>query len=257
MQHVTRCSGVAATMAICSSPASQAPVLKVADAMILENLVFTGPCLLDKLLGGYACLLMSLRARFHDAMTAEKLILDMRGDGGYLEAHTRRSKTSNTTARKRRFLPMVGPAKLFADKPWGVEWMALRKEAGLEVGKDIPLMPAPACSGGWCKRPLSVGEFNDWINNVLPLYLNVDGKVRSRSSHGLKAMGFSWAAKYGVLADYRRLLGYHTNPSESSLLTYGHYHMAAQVRAVDRVILAIKEHNFMHDESRAGMIAAD
>ncbi len=79
-------------MAICSSPALQAPVLKVADAMILENLVFTGPCLLDKRLGGYACLLMFLRARFHDAMTAEKLILNMRGDSGYLEAHTRRSK---------------------------------------------------------------------------------------------------------------------------------------------------------------------
>ena len=93
-----RCSGVAATMAICSSTASQAPVLKVADAMILENHVFTGPCLLDKLLGGYVCLLISLRARLHDTMTAEKLILDMRGDSGYLEAHSRRNKASNTTA---------------------------------------------------------------------------------------------------------------------------------------------------------------
>ena len=115
---------------------------------------------------------------------------------------------------------MVSPAILFADKPWAVEWMVLREEAGLVVGKDIPLMPAPACAGGWCKRPLSVGESTDWINNVLPLYTDDDGKVRRRSSHGFKAMGLSWAAMYGVLAYYRRLLGYHTNPSELRLLTY-------------------------------------
>jgi hypothetical protein len=34
----------------------------------------------DKIIAGFACLLISLRSRYHDAMTVEKLVLDLAPD---------------------------------------------------------------------------------------------------------------------------------------------------------------------------------
>jgi hypothetical protein len=256
-----RCSGAAFSMVISSRPSSQAPLFTVDEVRTLEAMVFGAPGIVDKLIAGFACLLVSLRSRFHDAMTAERLLIDVNtesnGRHGFLEAHTRRSKTSNTKERKRRFLPMVGPAFLFHDRSWAIEWLQLREDAGLRTGPDIPLMPAPSIHGGWCSRPLSTGEFNDWLNNVFKPFVDVDGKVRRRSSHACKAVLLSWMAKIGASGDVRRMLGYHSNPSESSLITYGRDNTAFPLRELVKCINAVREHNFMPDESRSGMMAAD
>jgi len=63
-------------------------------------------------------------------------------------------------------------------------------------------------------------------------------------------------AKWGASGDTRRLLGYHSNPNEQSLLTYSRDAAAGPLKEMAAMILAIKTNMFRPDESRFGRIGA-
>ena len=71
-------------------------------------------------------------------------------------------------------------------------------------------------------------------------------------THSAKATVLSWASKYGISHDDRRLLGYHAAAGDKSMLTYSRDAMAGPLREMARVVRDIKAGVFRPDTTRSG-----
>jgi len=67
----------------------------------------------------------------------------------------------------------------------------------------------------------------------------------------MKCTLLSWTAKFGLDAAVRRL-GYHTSQADRSVNIYARDSMATPFRELQRVIDAIRDKEFMPDETRSG-----
>ena len=126
----------------------QRPALRAAMVLALENIVlgkgnFTAA---DRVAAGFFLFLIFGRARHSDGQAAGELVFEHKGEGsafeGYVEACIERSKTSYTLERKTRFLPIVALMQGLADRPWGLAWQQLLRDAGPKLGHGMPLLPA-------------------------------------------------------------------------------------------------------------------
>ena len=111
----------------------------------------------------------------------------------------------------------------------------------LQISTDRAL----GCSADRGQRPLSCSE----ISTILRVLLQSEDK--SLTSHSLKTTCLSWTAKAEVPREQRRLLGRHSSTLQDSDSVYSRDLAYAPVKALQRVLIMIRDGQFRPDEGRA------
>ena len=155
-----------------------------------------------------------------------------------------------------RHLPVVIPLKSFGEPCWVRQWLELRKQQGLIAARGAPLLPSPVHGGGWAKVPLQVGAAGDWLRSLLRNQDMRDGKYKI-ATHSCKATLLSQAAKFGIDARSRRILGYHTASKDKSLVIYARDEMSVPVRKLVEMVEAVKACRCFPDRTRSGYFVRD
>ena len=237
----------------------QRPPLMAEQVMALEAIVLdTARTDVDRLGAGFFLTLVYGRLRYSDAQQVSNLVLDMPNPRqGFLEGVAGRTKTSISLERKCRFLPIAIPTLGLLDDPWIPVWMELRyKHFGEARGDDrYPLLPNPSTGNTWSKIPLSVGAGSQWLRALLsgcphpsPVQLG---------THSCKATLLSWAAKWSMPHGPRRILGYHSEGRDRSMLTYSRDGMAGPLRLLVKMLDDVRSGRFAPDSTRSGRFPED
>ena len=132
-----------------------------------------------------------------------------------------------------------------------MNWLEVRAQAQLELGKGIPLLPNPAAGGGWSKVPISCEIAGDWLRALLKDVPSPKKGVRI-ATHSCKSSMLSMCAKYGMEPSARRMLGYHSAGRDRSMLVYSRDSAAGPLRDLCGMLQKIREGKFLPDESRSG-----
>ena len=230
----------------------QAAPLTVEQVRLLESELEYGGDVMQKLFAGHCLCLLWLRSRWSDGQSIWNIRVDAVGEtGGYLEASVEKTKTSRK-ARARGFeLPLCGPAGGLCGNRWFKLFADVRKECGLSMVREQgrPFMPAVGADGELLSRPLTSNEATAWLIRLVGSQGSGSGPIKS---HSLKATLLSWAAKYGLSHDSRRLLGYHVAPGDKSMVTYSRDAMAGPLRELCRVVALVRDEQFFPDKTRSG-----
>ena len=237
----------------------QRPPLTVAQISHLEwCVVDTNRTIYDRVAAGFFLMLVYGRLRFSDAqsITAMELEIPQGAKDGYLECSAERCKTATTLEKRTRFLPVVITTKAFTEAGWVVNWLEVRAQAQLELGKGIPLLPNPAAGGGWSKVPISCEIAGDWLRALLKDVPSPKKGVRI-ATHSCKSSMLSMCAKYGMEPSARRMLGYHSAGRDRSMLVYSRDAMAWPVRLLEDMICNVVAKKFDPDASRSGYFPKD
>ena len=237
----------------------QRPPLTADQILMREKTVHdTARTSYDRIASGFFLVLIYGRLRYSDGLQLVDSQLDIKetefGITGFLEARAERTKTSVTLERKIRFLPVAIPVEALMDDSWIPVWLELRQQAGLHGGQPFPMLPSPQLGGGWARMPLTVSAAADWLRSLL----KVESSARDRlATHSCKATMLSMAAKFGLDHGTRRLLGYHSEGRDRSMLTYSRDAISAPLRKMVAMIKAVKDGKFFPDSTRSGYFVPD
>ena len=237
----------------------QRPPLTADQILMLEKTVHdTARTSYDRIASGFFLVLIYGRLRYSDGLQLVDLQLDIKetefGITGCLEARAERTKTSVTLERKIRFLPVAIPVEALMDVSWIPVWLELRHQSGLHGGQPFPMLPSPQLGGGWARMPLTVSAAADWLRSLL----KVESSARDRlATHSCKATMLSMAAKFGLDHGTGRLLGYHSEGRDRSMLTYSRDAISAPLRKMVAMIKAVKDGKFFPDSTRSGYFVPD
>jgi hypothetical protein len=224
--------------------------LTVKQLQALEVLSATADQVQDRAAAGAFCFMAYSRARFSDLQCISDLSFELNSSGiGFVEASAIGTKTATTLAKKTRFLPITAVVEPLTRFNWALEWEKARQDAGLEGHRF--LLPAPLVSGGWSERPLTSDEACRWLRDLL-VRANCLSQHQALGTHSLKVTMLSWMAKYGASPTVRRLLGYHVEPGDQSLLTYSRDAAAGPLRELASVLRMVRAGSFSPDASRSG-----
>ena len=239
------------TIAATPAAVSQAAPLAVGELTRLHLALFE-KCDWNSVFAGAALFVIYSRARWADAMHCCNLIQDQDDSGvtRFLEAPTEVHKTMHSSVFRHRMLPLVAPAVGVVDRPWADRWLDVRKNLGIGLPPEHPLMPAPTGSGIPTKRPLSATEAGAWLRKLL--FGTKDQLADKRvSAHSLKATTLSYAAKFGLDAETRLQLAYHVGGFKM-LHTYSRDASAQPLMQLEKVLKAIRAGHFKPDSTRSG-----
>ena len=257
VEDSSRCRGLAAKRALHKRPVKQMQPLTSKMVEALEVAAKTADCLQDRVLAGQCLFCLYARARWSDAQNVEALTLD--GDPldsvFYLEGSTKYTKTSNLVGNKNEFLPMVVPGVSLTSPSWVSSWLEARKEARLVLDSGVPLMPVLLSDGSFGSTPLTSGEANRWIRELLLQQGFAQKQVSVMGTHSFKATLLSWAANFGIKREQRQILGYHSVPGLKTVLHYSRDEQAVPLRSIEKVIKAVAKRTFDPDATRSGRFA--
>ena len=111
------------------------------------------------------------------------------------------------------------------------------------------MQPALTMSGSFGTRPMSASEGSKFIRDVCET-LGIPSE--GFSTHSLKVLYLSWAAKAHLPLDDRSILGYHVLPHRTSTFVYGRDNMSGPLRSLDEVLNNVLSGHFNPDSSRSG-----
>ena len=242
---------------ICHSSFVKKRVLKQANPLSvimvesLESIVHSENYVLsDRVFAGHCLFALLASARFSDTQYLQNLKLQTDSSGnGLVEAGTLKHKSGLSKEDKTRLLPYMALASLFSEHPWATHWMMVRDEAGLKPGHQ-PVMPAIDAAGVWLGRPLTAGEASSWLKDLLVQVGFPLEDLRDISSHSLKSTVLSWAARWGMSLEERRLLGHHLDPQFKSVVTYSREALLKSHVKLQTMMWEIKQKIFDPDQTR-------
>jgi hypothetical protein len=239
-----RIKGVCKLKNLTKRPTKQAPPLKVEEVMALESAAIWMDDPMDRVAAGQFVFDVYSCSRHSDPMGAEALGVEVNNDeefNGFVELHTRDYKNASTVARKTTFLPLTATTKGLIKDSWAKGWLEARSQTGLIVGQG-PMLPAPSTSTGkWLERRLSSAEATSWLRELLVASGTKYARALEISTHSLKTTVLSWAAKFGMTVEERRMLGHHCDPQLKSVVTYSRDSMFAPLMRVNEMLKAIRE----------------
>ena len=208
----------------------------------------------DAIIAGAALLGVYGRVRVGDLrQCAEEPVLDEAGDVGFIETHFIAHKTARPGSK--RALPIAGSSLGVTSYRWARLWLDARKSAGLRGDQEGTLVPALGQAGEWLPVPFTTPEFAAAFRGVLFRCGFSTDDLINIGAHSLKTTALSWAAKFGLPKDLRRMLGYHVAAGDRSMETYARDAMAGPLRELNRVLLAIRVAKFHPDATRSGVFA--
>ena len=203
---------------------------------------------------GFILFLIFTRCRFSDSkycVDEPKLDLDS-NNCGYIEASLYDHKTANTSSKRFRLLPVVGPAIGISGECWARAYLKARKTLCLTASRSSPLMPALSMSGYVNGTAMSVQEANIFLCDILNKIGAPKLPNQVIGTHSCKATLLSWLAKASVNETHRRLLGYHAAPGEHVMLEYSRDSLAGPLNSLVAVLKCIQLNKFKPDETRSG-----
>ena len=234
-------------------PKKQARPLLVKEVAALEAILQDEAVnMVDRYAAGVFLFNLYSRSRWSDIRAVGSFVADIdlsHGCHGYLEFSTRSHKTSRLVARQGLVMPLVSPSWGISDRPWGLTFLSLAKEVGLDPAQanERPLLPAPS-SSGWSRRSVTSSEASAWLRALLDTHGTGGGDI---STHSLKATLLSWCTKVGLDKDICSILGHHSTGKHSAE-TYSRDLVAAPLRQLDEVIRKVRVGLFLPDLTRSG-----
>ena len=260
-----RCRGVAALAHNAKSARRQRDPLTVAQLQVLENEVAQaadGKGVLstsEAVVAGYLVFCVHARARAADA---SKIVIepsiDEAPDGdpecSFVEAVTTgdQVKSGNTDAKAKLPLPVVGLARGVTNVQWASAWLTLRASKGFDAAADGTLMREPFSNGEFGVARLCAGQATEWLRFLLCKLGFDPSTLTNVGSHSCKTTMLSIAAKAGMVRDYRRILGGHALPGDTSVDVYSRHALAAPLLELGKILTKIRNGVFNPDSSRSG-----
>jgi len=241
-------------------PRKQSRTLTVQELRRIEDLLFdTTRSIVHRYAAG--CILFGTysRSRVADMACIEQYIIDIqtmeRGNVGYIEMHTSSHKMRATSNALGLNLALVAPIRGVGPLEWGVQFVAVAKQAGLDFDKrnvKEPLLPAPSLEGGWTNRPIGSKEMKLWLHAMLSDLPDFCGD--NLTGHCIKATTLSMLARYGAADDVRMVLGHHSMRGKSSLEAYSRDIQAYPLRVLEQMFHSIRLGTFCPDNTRSGVM---
>ena len=239
------------------APLKQALVLTVRQVCMLHELLDSAECnAVDRSVAAYLLIALYGRCRHSDLQNIEDVFIDLGPEGGYLELTTRTHKTSRTVSQKSRLLPVVLPAIGVQGREWITAASVAFESYGLKLEGHIggPLFRPP---GGdehsHCKRGLTSQEVSRFLRVMLGEQMAQAKESGPKlSSHSLKATVLSWAAKAGMTAQDKSILGRHVSAYSDSSAVYARDLSIGAVSRLQEVIAQIHKGEFLPDAPRSG-----
>eukprot|EP00435_Cladocopium_sp_Y103_P038505 s526_g10.t1 len=249
-----RVKGLASQQKASKKPWRPADLLRLDEVLQLHAILMDESAALgDRLLCGHFLHLLYGRCRWSDLTCVTDLFID--SDTQYLEVATRWHKGGRSAEMKARLLPIVAPARGVDQSNWAVEYLALRKRAGLELPLEEhgPMMRAPLNDAAtqWSSRPLSSEEGSAFLRGVLKAPKTT---TRRLSTHSMKSTILSWSSKYGLPDSTRAVLARHVSSVASATAVYSRDLLSPVLRELDNMLTAMRTGLFHPDRTRSGMI---
>ena len=244
-----RVKGAAYNMYILKRPLKQALPLTVEEVRRLELVALEGPNHHDQVAAGFMLFCILSSARVADAQNITNIRIDAFETTCILECDTLRHKTATTCEKKTTFLPYLCVGSIFQSSSWAKAWVKARTDAEFNINEWA--LPAPDFNGSWLSRRATTGEITQWLRDILITSGLDDERVQSLTSHGFKTTILSWAAKYGMDLETRRILGHHVDPQAKSALTYSRDALIAAHIQVADMLSVIGAGGFNPDMTRA------
>ena len=234
---------------------NQASPLKVKELEVLHAVLNDDPDIWNRAFSGMALFVTYSRARWSDAQHSSALLFDKDANGhiAYVEAATGSHKTIQSLQHRHQFLPLVAPAVGVTTDNWAETWMTVRKELGLVVGANCPLLPVPLEDGAPGRRMVSSEEASKWLKGLILRQLPIE-EDRKISSHSMKVCTLAMLAKRGVRMEDRLMLGYHSSPFQMGL-TYSRDGMARPLMILENMLSEIRSGKFQPDVTRSGRLS--
>ena len=237
-------------------PTKQARALTVVEVRRLHAITTSAKAdLHQKLMAIHLLLMLYTRSRTSDLAHVHEISHDVSSkEGGpatpgFIQISTRYHKSARNVEKKNLLLPILASSTSVVEDEWLVTWLKLRKKAGLKVAGlfNGAIQPAPDLnkSGEWLSRPLTCSE----TTMILRALLQCEDK--DLTSHSLKTTCLSWAAKAEMPREQRRLLGRHASALQDADSVYARDLAFAPVKALQRVLLLIKDGEFDPDQNRS------
>ena len=251
-----RISGQVRRSLTTKAPDTQKDPLKVSMLLEFHRAVHDESLhFIDRLYAGHASWLTGARLRGTEGQdVAGEPVLDIFGEEGFVETGVLATKTSNRDRKISRILPAVAHARGLDGRNWARAWLAVRREHGLDSGRHRKVL-TPAWDserGRWTRRRLENDELACWMVAFLTRRGFDKGALENLGTHSCKATMLSWCAKAYVKRSARRLLGYHVEVGDRSMLEYSRDAQAGPLRELEMVLDAIREGRFLPDATRSG-----
>jgi hypothetical protein len=252
-----RLQGASIASLVNKGPDSDMDPLELAQVLLLEEAAVRLPSGPDKVFAGFCSFCTFTVARMSDTFFCQhEPILDLDALGnGFIEVPVMKTKTSNTSGRRTKALPLVGLTCGITRLGWAEAYLQERKLQGLVLKSEGPLMPAVAHDGTWRQARLTTSEACVWLRELIR---SLGGKISPNvrlGSHSAKKTLLSWLAKFGTAMGVRRILGHHVKPKEGSALVYSRDALAGPLREMERMLKAVAEKKFHPDRTRSGRFA--
>eukprot|EP00435_Cladocopium_sp_Y103_P047171 s1071_g13.t1 len=256
----SRVDGLAVELGKRAGPIVQASPLLVSQVIALEKLVATTPDMKDRVVYGAMLILVYACGRHSDAQRAVNILLDVDRSAidpnsiecpGFLELQVLGNKGARSDILRRTYLPLVAPVFTLGSVAWFQSWLQARESMGLEVNGKLtsPLL----CRFGADGKPLPQEVTSSECGKLLRKALRIDESSGSAvRSHSLKSTALSWAGKFGVPLETRRLLGHHLDANAKSAEACNRDSMGPAVEKLVDTLKAIKQGVFRPDETRSG-----
>ena len=234
----------------------QARVLSVAHVIKLhKQLECVDAHIFDRALAAYLLIACYGRCRHSDLQMVHSVECDFIDNGGFIVIKTSSHKAARGVALKTTLMPILVPVRGVNGCNWGPLAMSVLFEAGanLECVCDGPLLCAPSnCSGSLMKRSLTSHEVSMMLRRFLgepEPQIGCEGDIIS--SHSLKATTLSWAAKFGLSASTRSMLGRHSCSLNESFAVYSRDLVVAPAVELQSILDRIHEGSFAPDNPRS------
>eukprot|EP00435_Cladocopium_sp_Y103_P044504 s1350_g12.t1 len=244
-----RVDGMAVELGKRAGPILQASPLLVSQVIALEKLVATTQDLKDRVAYGAMLVLLYSCGRFSDGQRAVNMILDVERSSidhgsidcpGFVELQVLGKNGARSDVLRRTYLPLVAPVYSLGSFGWFQAWLQAREILGLEISGKLtaPLLCRFGADGVPLQQEITSSECGKLLRRALRV--DEDGSSGIRS-HSLKATALSWAGKFGVGLETRRLLGHHLDANAKSAEAYNRDSMGPAVEQLVKTLQAIKQ----------------
>ena len=258
LQASTRVRGMCCRLLRTRQAVRQRAPLSVKMVKALEDLLAREAAAgtVDAVLAASTLFAVYSRSRVGDLRRCSKepsLEIDGARTLGFLETHLEEHKTARPGSR--RALPVAAPVFGLTEHCWGEDFVVARRTAGVTAGDGSSLVPA-LVGDDFGGVPYKTTEFSTAFRALL-VKLGFRDQIEHVGAHSLKTTLLSWAAKFGVDRDHRRLLGYHAAPGgDGTVDIYARDVMAVPLRALSAMLSEIRAGAFDPDSTRSGTFAA-
>ena len=171
---------------------------------------------------------------------------------GFIESSPAMHKTSTTSERKCRQMPLVCPLLGVTGLDWTSSWIKAAEAVGFNFGAK-PL-------GALCRAFNNDGNVSvrscasNEVTKLLNAFFGTDDSNRI-TSHSLKETTLAWSARYGMDESCRTLLGHHELAGSRSLATYSRDMLSRPLQQYCAMLMNIRNDYFRPDVSRSGWLS--